>query len=97
VYPAEVENVLRQHPAVNESAVIGVDDARMGAVGRAYVALLHDAEHRPDEAELAAFCRQRLANFKVPHTFVFVDEFPRNATGKILKSELRDQAVATTA
>ncbi len=95
VYPAEVENVLRQHPAVNESAVIGVDDARMGSVGRAYVALLHDAEHRPDAAELEAFCRERLAGFKVPHDFVFVEDFPRNATGKILKSELRDQAVAT--
>ncbi|MFB2600376.1 AMP-binding protein [Herbiconiux sp. P17] len=93
VYPAEVENVLRQHPAVNESAVIGVDDRRLGAVGRAYVALLHDVP-APDAAELEAFCRQRLANFKVPREFLFVEDFPRNGTGKILKSELRAAAAA---
>ena len=92
VYPAEVENVLRKHPAVNESAVIGVPDARMGSIGRAYVAFLSDIEHRPDAAELTAFCRERLANFKVPAEFVIVDDFPRGATGKILKTELRVQA-----
>lgn len=91
VYPAEIENVLRRHPAVNESAVIGIDDARMGSVGRAYVALLHDAAHKPDAAELAAFCREHLAGFKVPREFVFVDDFPRNGTGKIMKSELRTE------
>ncbi|MCH6231612.1 AMP-binding protein [Microbacterium sp. CFH 31415] len=88
VYPAEVENALRQHPSVNESAVIGVEDARLGTVGRAYVALLHGAE--PVDAEaLTAFCRERLANFKVPREIVFVEEFPRNGAGKILKTELR--------
>lgn len=92
VYPAEVENALRKHPAVNESAVIGVDDHRLGTVGRAYVLLLHNASPRPDAAELEAFCRTHLANFKVPREFVFVEDFPRNATGKILKSELRAHA-----
>ncbi|WP_193597048.1 AMP-binding protein [Microbacterium sp. YJN-G] len=92
VYPAEVENVLRKHPAVNESAVIGVDDARLGTVGRAYVLLLHDADPRPDAAELEAFCRKHLANFKLPREFVFVEDFPRNATGKILKTALRTDA-----
>jgi len=92
VYPAELENVLRKHPAVNESAVIGVEDKRLGSVGRAYVALLHDVDPRPTEKELEEFCRERLANFKVPRDFVFVDSFPRNATGKILKSDLRDAA-----
>ncbi|MFD4422926.1 AMP-binding protein [Agromyces sp. NPDC058484] len=96
VYPAEVENVLRQHPAVNESAVIGVDDARLGAVGVAYVALLHDASPRPDAADLIAFCRERLANFKVPRDVVIVDEFPRNATGKILKTQLRSMSSGAT-
>ncbi|WP_067242430.1 AMP-binding protein [Microbacterium resistens] len=97
VYPAEVENVLRQHPAVNESAVIGVDDARLGTVGRAYVLLLQNAGEDvplPGAADLEAFCRSRLANFKVPREFVFVDEFPRNATGKILKPELRARGAA---
>lgn len=92
VYPAEVENVLRKHPAVNESAVIGIDDPRLGTVGRAYVALLHDVSPPPTEKELEDFCRERLANFKVPRDFIFVDNFPRNATGKILKSELRKAA-----
>ena len=92
VYPAEIENVLRRHPAVNESAVIEIPDARLGHVGRAYVALLHDADPRPDSAALEAFCRERLANFKVPREFVFVEEFPRNATGKIQKAELRAAA-----
>ncbi|MBS1699034.1 MAG: AMP-binding protein [Actinobacteria bacterium] len=92
VYPAEIENVLRKHPAVNESAVIGVDDERLGTVGRAYVLLLHNADPRPDAAELEAFCRRHLANFKVPREFVFVEDFPRNAPGKILKSELRTHA-----
>ena len=91
VYPAEVENALRKHPAVNESAVIGIDDERLGTVGRAYVLLLHNADPRPDASELETFCRAHLANFKVPREFVFVEEFPRNATGKILKSELRDR------
>ncbi|WP_194420658.1 AMP-binding protein [Microbacterium abyssi] len=94
VYPAEVENVLRKHPAVNESAVIGIDDARLGTVGRAYVMLLHNADPRPDAADLESFCRTHLANFKVPREFVLVDDFPRNATGKILKTALRTDDLA---
>ncbi|WAP53372.1 hypothetical protein OL239_10565 [Arthrobacter sp. ATA002] len=88
VYPAEIENVLRQHPAVNESAVVGVDDELMGSVGRAYVALLHDADPMPGADDLAAFCKTRLANYKVPRSFVIVNDFPRNSTGKVLKSKL---------
>ncbi|QTV79069.1 AMP-binding enzyme [Microbacterium sp. NIBRBAC000506063] len=86
-----MENVLRKHPAVNESAVIGVPDERMGTVGRAFVLLLHNAEPKPDAAALDAFCRGHLAGFKVPREFVFVEDFPRNATGKILKTELRTE------
>jgi acyl-CoA synthetase (AMP-forming)/AMP-acid ligase II len=92
VYPAEIENALRQHPAVNESAVIGIDDARLGTVGRAYVALYQDAADRPSAEDLIAFCRTRLANFKVPREVIFVTDFPRNGTGKIMKSELRTLA-----
>lgn len=88
VYPAEVEDILRRHPAVNESAVIGIDDVRLGSVGRAYIGIRHDAAHRPDAEELAVFCRSQLANFKVPREFVFLKDFPRNGTGKIMKSEL---------
>ncbi len=89
VYPAEIENVLRQHPAVNESAVVGIDDELMGSVGRAYVALLQDADPVPSADDLAAFCKSRLANYKLPREFVIVNDFPRNGTGKIMKSELR--------
>lgn len=87
VYPAEVENVLVSHPDVIEAAVIGVDDERMGAVGLAYVS------PRPgvtlDLDALTAFCRERLANFKVPRSFEVLAEFPRNASGKVLKTDLR--------
>ncbi len=92
VYPAEVENALRKHPAVNESAVIGVEDPRLGMVGKAYVALLADADPKPDAEELAQFCRERLSNYKAPKYFEFVSDFPRNSTGKILKKELRKTA-----
>ena len=94
VYPAEIENELRKHPAVNESSVIGVDDPRLGAVGRAYVMLYHDADPLPDALALEQFLRERLANFKVPREFVFVTDFPRTGAGKILKGELRANAVA---
>jgi acyl-CoA synthetase (AMP-forming)/AMP-acid ligase II len=92
VYPAEVENVLRHHPAVNESAVIGISDERLGSVGQAFVALLHDADPRPDADDLREFARSQLASFKVPRDFIFVDDFPRNGTGKIMKSELRAES-----
>ncbi|WP_224763592.1 AMP-binding protein [Salinibacterium sp. ZJ70] len=97
VYPAEIENVLRKHPAVNESAVIGIDDARLGNVGRAYVVLRHDAPADITPESLHDFCRTHLANFKVPREFVFVSDFPRTGAGKILKGELRDRARQETA
>lgn len=90
VYPAEVESVLSSHPAVMESAVVGIPDPRMGTVGRAYVVARPGAQL--DEAEVTAYCRDRLANFKVPREIVVVSEFPRNASGKILKKDLRAQA-----
>lgn len=92
VYPAEVENVLRQHPAVNESAVIGVPDDRLGSVGVAYVRLLADAAPVPSEEELEAFCRKRVSNYKVPREVIIVSDFPRSSTGKILKKDLREDA-----
>jgi len=88
VYPAEVENVLSGHPDVIESAVVGIDDDRMGQVGRAFVIL------RPgtplDTDSLHEYARDRLANFKVPREFLALTEFPRNPAGKILKKDLRD-------
>lgn len=87
VYPAEVENVLYQLPAVAEAAVIGVPDATWGEVGRAVVVL------KPDqiltEAEILAHCRAQLGRYKVPKSVVFTDKLPRNPAGKVVKGDLR--------
>ena len=84
VYPAEVENVLSAHPAVVDAAVLAEADPKWGEVGRAFVQLAPDGGH-PDGAELSAFCRERLAPYKVPRRFEFVAEFPRTSAGKIQK------------
>ena len=86
VYPAEVESVLAAHPAVVEAAVLGVPDDRWGEVGRAVVVVRSGHEVEPDE--LIAWCRERLARYKIPRDVVFVDALPRSAMNKILKREL---------
>ena len=87
VYPAEVERLLAEHPAVAMVAVVGVANERLGEVGKAFVVLRPGAE--VNEAGLAAWSRENMANYKVPRGFVFVDDLPRNAAGKVLKTELR--------
>ena len=87
VYPAEVEKLLSNHPAVGMVAVVGIADERMGEVGKAYVVLRPGAA--ATEAEMVAWSRENMANYKVPRSFVFVDDVPRNASGKVLKTELR--------
>jgi fatty-acyl-CoA synthase len=87
VYPAEVETVIYQLDAVGEVAIIGVPDERWGEVGRAVIVRKPDVEL--DEDEVLAHCAERLAKFKVPMSAVFIDEIPHNATGKVLKRELR--------
>ncbi|MGY9074929.1 MAG: acyl-CoA synthetase [Acidimicrobiales bacterium] len=89
VYPAEVENVIYQLPQIGEVAVIGVPDEKWVEVGRACVVV--KPGHELSEAELINHCRQNLARFKVPQSVVFIDEIPHNATGKVLKRELRDR------
>jgi len=84
VYPAEIENVLAAHPAVVDVAVIGRADARWGEVGCAFVQLA-PGPSAPGADELAQYCRERLAAYKVPAQFAFVDEFPRTSAGKIQK------------
>ncbi len=88
VYPSEIESVLHEHPQVKDAAVVGVADERWGEVGLAYVVV----DGAVTEDELIAFCRDRLARFKVPKRFVVVDELPRNSMGKIQKSELQVRA-----
>jgi fatty-acyl-CoA synthase len=84
VYPAEVEAVLHEHPAVVEAAVVGIPDAQWGEVCAAFVAVRADVA----EDELRGFCRARLASFKVPKRFTFVERLPRNSLGKVQKDEL---------
>ena len=89
-YPAEIENMINDHPAVGSVAVVGVPDTRMGEVGYAFVVPRLNATITPDE--LTAWCREKMANYKVPRYFEIVDALPLNASGKVLKFELRARA-----
>ena len=95
VYPAEVENSLLAHDAIGQVAVIGVPDPRLGEVGMAYV--VPAPGRSVDPAAIIAWARERLANYKVPRYVVAVSALPTNATGKIVKSELRARAAADLA
>ena len=88
VYPAEIEAVLHEHPAVTDAAVVGIPDERWGEACAAFVV----AESPVSEDELREHCRERLARFKVPKVFRFVEGLPRNSMGKIQKSELEVHA-----
>ncbi|MBV8793675.1 MAG: AMP-binding protein [Hyphomicrobiales bacterium] len=88
VYPAEVENTLFGHPAIADAAVIGVPDDAWGETVKALVVLKPGAP--PDAADIIAWTRGRIANFKAPKSVDFVHSIPRNATGKVLRRELRE-------
>ncbi len=88
VYPAEVENALFGHPAIADAAVIGVPDESWGEAVKAIVVLKPEAPR--DAADIIAWARARIANFKAPKSVDFVDSIPRNITGKILRRELRE-------
>jgi len=90
VYPREIEEILEQHPGVKEAAVIGVPDARKGEQPVAFVVAAEG--HPPDEKALIQHVRSKLADYKVPKKVVFTPILPRNATGKVLKTVLRQQA-----
>ncbi|MEU2000777.1 FadD3 family acyl-CoA ligase [Rhodococcus sp. NPDC019627] len=85
-YPAEIVGFLLEHPAVDQVAVIGVPDERLGQVGNAFVV----AKSPVTAEELIAWSRERMAGFKVPRTVRFVDSLPLNATGKVMKEHLKD-------
>ena len=85
-YPIEVEQALLAHPAVTEAAVFGWPHRRQGEVAVAFVV----ATQGLTVPELQAFCRQQIADFKVPRRIAFVDKMPRNPTGKIPKSRLKE-------
>jgi acyl-CoA synthetase (AMP-forming)/AMP-acid ligase II len=91
-YPAEIENHLLRHPEVRQVAVIGIPDERLGEVGMAFVVTRSgDPAVGP---EILAWCRDEIANYKVPREIEVVDELPVNATGKVVKEELRARAAA---
>ena len=88
VYPREIEELIYRFEGVKEAAVVGLKDERKGEQPVAFVAL--DEEHEPDKNALIAFLKSELASFKVPRHVHFMEALPRNATGKILKKDLRD-------
>lgn len=91
-YPAEIENTLLQMPGVGEVAVIGVPDARLGEVGMAFVVAAPGQSLESDA--VIAWSKENMANFKVPRRVEVLDALPRNATGKVVKFELRERASA---
>jgi HIP---CoA ligase len=91
VYPAEVEAVLRRHPGVAQVAVVGVADRRMGEVGLAVVVPAEGVPSASLEDDLPTWVRERLANYKVPRGVRIVESLPTNASGKVLKRELRER------
>jgi len=87
-YPAEIENALLRHPAVQQAAVIGIPDERLGEVGMAFVVV---GSEPVTEAGIMEWCREHMANYKVPRVVAIVDELPLNATGKVMKDALRER------
>ena len=92
VWPREVEEVLYQHPSVREAAVVGIPDEYRGETVKAFVSV-DPAMERPAAEELIAYCRERLAAYKVPRDLAFLDELPKNFNGKIQHRDLKQLAV----
>jgi acyl-CoA synthetase (AMP-forming)/AMP-acid ligase II len=93
-YPAEIENLLLRHPGIAQAAVIGVPDQRLGEVGMAFV--VPAANAALDPAEVVEWARREMANYKAPRFVEIIDELPLNATGKVVKDELRARAQGRT-
>jgi acyl-CoA synthetase (AMP-forming)/AMP-acid ligase II len=89
-YPAEIENAMLAHPDIAQVAVVGAPDERMGEVGVAFV--VATSGHAVDPDEVVAWCRTRMANYKAPRRVIVVDALPLNASGKVLKYQLRERA-----
>ncbi|QSE90665.1 AMP-binding protein [Rhodococcus pseudokoreensis] len=87
IFPRDVEDVLYQHPAVREASVVGVPDEYRGETVKAFVSLVPGAAARPEQ--LIDFCRDRMAAYKYPREVVILEELPKNASGKLLRRELR--------
>ena len=94
-YPAEIENILLTHPEISQVAVLGIPDNRMGEIGVAFVIAKPDTQLTSEH--VLAWSRESMANYKVPRHVFLVEEFPLNASGKVLKYKLRDTAINATA
>ena len=90
-YPAEIENILITHPGISQVAVLGIPDTRMGEIGVAFVIAKPEVTLTPDD--IVAWSRESMANYKVPRHVIVVEEFPLNASGKVLKYVLRETAI----
>tara|TARA_R110000868_G_scaffold144631_1_gene363934 strand:+ start:360 stop:785 length:426 start_codon:yes stop_codon:yes gene_type:complete len=88
VYPAEVERILLEHPAILEAIVVNVTDEKWGESGKAFIATKNS--NSITELEIIEFCKTRLAKFKIPKYFEFLDELPRNDTGKLDRKLLKN-------
>ncbi|MGC8602632.1 MAG: class I adenylate-forming enzyme family protein, partial [Desulfomonilaceae bacterium] len=88
VYPVEVENLVCSHPKVSAAAGIGVPDPVLGEIGRYYVVPRPGQELTPDE--ITSFCKERIADYKVPRQVVICEELPLTPAGKVMKSKLKE-------
>jgi long-chain acyl-CoA synthetase len=88
IYPVEIEQVLHSHPAVEDVAIVGIPDDKWGESLLAFIVPKLGVE-RPTTDAMIAFLRPKLAGYKIPRRYEFIDAFPRNAMGKVLKRELR--------
>ena len=91
VWPSEVEEVLNEHHAVKESAVVSAPDPTSGDTVKAFVVLKDGFAGKVQASEIIAFCKDRIASYKAPHIIMFRDTLPKNSVGKILRRELREQ------
>jgi long-chain acyl-CoA synthetase len=91
VWPRDVEDVIYQHPAVKETAVVGVQDPYRGETVKAFVALKAGMEGTVTPEDIIAFCKSRMAAYKYPRQVEFVSEIPKTLTGKFLRRNLREQ------
>jgi long-chain acyl-CoA synthetase len=92
VWPREVEEVLYEHPAVNEAAVVGVSDAYRGETVKAYVSLKPEYQGKVTEEAIIKFCKERIANYKAPRIVEFRESLPKTLVGKVLRRTLREEA-----
>jgi long-chain acyl-CoA synthetase len=90
ISPFEVESLIMKHPAVSETAVIGIPDPYRGETVKAFITLKAEFRDKVSVEDLDRYCRENMATYKRPRVIELVDELPKNAVGKVLKRKLRD-------